>query len=267
MTHASSSLTFTISPLATFRKSDDRSQGLDACLARHAHACTRVTAVRTVRKTGGRRCRREHKSGNGRAKRGAKRKETAAAATAAAAAAAAASAASGDEAEGGEGGARGSEQKGAPFVGGYRENEARHRVPHGPFSRHGARQRPQQSGPPSAGARCPGPCSRQRQRQARASHATRTRPCRPSREHKPRFFHPRRYLPLPPPLLAAVTAALSATSLLLVFPSFFSASPRPLPRRAPALAVTSRFFPPFFIMIRSRLFNTLPSSSRRLVRT
>lgn len=225
MTHASSSLTFTISALATFRKSDDRSQGLDACLARHAHAYTRVTAVRTVRKTGGRRCRREHKSGNGRAKRGAKRKETAAAAAAAtAAAAAAASAASGDEAEGGEGGARGSEQKGAPFVGGYRENEARHRVPHGPFSRHGARQRPQQSGPPSAGARCPGPCSRQRQRQARASHATRTRPSRPSREHKPRFFHPRRYLPLSP-LLAAVTAALSATSLLLVFPSFFSASP------------------------------------------
>jgi len=109
--------------------------------------------------------------------------------------------------------------KGGPFVGGYRENEARHRVPHGPFSRHGARQRSQQSGPPSVGARRPGPCSRQRQRQARASHATRTRPSRLSREHKPRFFHPRRYLPLPPPhllppppppsplLLTAVTAA------------------------------------------------------------
>ena len=85
--------------------------------------------------------------------------------------------------------------KGGSFVGGYRENEARHRVPHGPFSRHGARQRPQQSGPPSVGAHRSGPCSRQRQRQARASHATRTRPSRPSREHKPRFFHSRRYLP------------------------------------------------------------------------
>lgn len=37
-------------------------------------------------------------------------------------------------------------KRGAP-VGGYRENEARHRVPHGPFSRHEARQRPQQPGP------------------------------------------------------------------------------------------------------------------------
>lgn len=56
---------------------------------------------------------------------------------------------------------------------------------------------------PGPGARRRGPCSRQRQRQARASHATRTRPSRPSREHKPRFFHPRRYLPPPslPPLL------------------------------------------------------------------
>lgn len=118
---------------------------------------------------------RAHKSGNGRAKRGAKRKETAAAATAAtaaaaAAAAAAASAASGDEAEGGEGGARGSEQKGAPFVGGYRENEARHRVPHGPFSRHGARQRPQQSGPPSAGARAARARARDRDNDRREPH-------------------------------------------------------------------------------------------------
>lgn len=207
--------------------------GLDACLARHAHACTRVTAVRTVRKTGGRRCRRERKSGNGRAKRGAKRKETAAAATAATAAA---SAASGDEAEGGEGGARGSEQKGAPFVGGYRENEARHRVPHGPFSRHGARQRPQQSGPPSAGARCPGPVlATETTTGASLTRDSHTSVPPEPREHKPRFFHPRRYLPLSP-LLAAVTAALSATSLLLVFPSFFSASPGRYRDGPPALS-------------------------------
>lgn len=93
-------------------------------------------------------------------------------------------------------------------------------------------------GPRGAGARRrPGPCSRQRQRQARASHATRTRPSRPSREHKPRFFHPRRYLPLPssllllrrlllrlhPPLLPPLLAAVPAPVLLLsCFRLFFS---------------------------------------------
>lgn len=47
-------------------------------------------------------------------------------------------------------------KRGAP-VGGYRENEARHRVPHGPFSRHEARQRPQQLGPERWGPRHGGP--------------------------------------------------------------------------------------------------------------
>lgn len=52
--------------------------------------------------------------------------------------------------------------KGGPFVGGYRENEARHRVPHGPFSRHGARRDGDRNsaGPRSRGpAAVPGPCS------------------------------------------------------------------------------------------------------------
>lgn len=140
----------------------DRSQGLDACLARHAHACTRVTAVRTVRKTGGRRCRRARE----RERPCKERKEEERGGSSSGGSGS--SSTSSDDGGGGGGGngdeggrrkrSRRKRAKGGPFVGGYRENEARHRVPHGPFSRHGARQRPQQSGPPSAGARCPGPC-------------------------------------------------------------------------------------------------------------
>lgn len=56
----SSCLTLTIS-VYSWRpeKFDDLSEELDACLARHAHACTRVMASRTARKIGGSRCRRE----------------------------------------------------------------------------------------------------------------------------------------------------------------------------------------------------------------
>lgn len=173
---------------ATPRKSGGRFGGTRRrvlSLARHAHACTRVTAARTARKTGqeegeeregGVRCRRveqERSRKRGREEEEAARRQ--------------------HRRRGRRRRSRRKRAKGAP-VGGYRENEARHRVPHGPFSRHGARRRPQQPGP---GRRGPprgtaGPCSRQRQRQARASHATRTRPSRSSREHKPRFFHPRR---------------------------------------------------------------------------
>lgn len=109
------------------RKFGDLSEELDACLARHAHACARVTAARTARKIGGRRCRRERS----RKKRGEKADPSVATTK-------------GEEKEKQER----KRAKGGPFVvGGYRENEARHRVPHGPFSRHGARRRPQQCGP------------------------------------------------------------------------------------------------------------------------
>lgn len=198
--------------LATSRKSDDCSQGLDACLVRHAHACTRVTALRTVWKTGGRRCRRVRERERSRKER--KEEERGGSSNSSSS-----GGGNGDEG-GGEGGAGGSKQKGAP------SSEATVRTRRGIASHTGPSagtgpDRDRNSPDPRAlGPRCRGPCSRQRQRQARASHATRTRPSRPSREHKPRFFHPRRYLPLPPPpphlspppppppLLAAVTAAL-----------------------------------------------------------
>lgn len=173
--------------LATPRKSGGRSAGLDACLPRHAHACTRVTAARARGPENGR----QGWGGGGGGWHGA-----------------------GDGAEGGSSdrarakrrrrrGAGDEEEQEEASKGGPLRREATVRTRRGiashtgPSAGTGPRQRPQLLGPERPGARAPrpGPCSRQRQRQARASHATRTRPSRSSREHKPRFFHPRRYLP------------------------------------------------------------------------
>lgn len=104
--------------------------------------------------------------------------------------------------------------------------------------------RDRNSSGPSAGARgTADPCSRQRQRQARASHATRTRPSRPSREHKPRFFilGATSFL-----LFIAAAVAAVAGNLLLVFPSL-SPETRLLPRRrrlarSPARSMTCAFY-------------------------
>lgn len=164
----------------TPRKSGDRSEGLDACLVRHAHACTRVTAARArAPENGGERGGSRCLGGAARAGSGGRAREAMVATR-------------GDEGEQEEA------SKGGPL---RREATVRTRrgiASHtGPSAGTGPRQRPQQLGPERRGARARvrGPCSRQRQRQARASHATRTRPSRSSRERKPRFFHPRRYLP------------------------------------------------------------------------
>lgn len=109
MIHALSRTTFTIPALATSRKSDDCSQGLDACLARHAYACTRVTAVRTVRKTGGRRCRRARE----RSCKERKEEERNGSSNSSSSSGGGGDGGNGDEG-GGERGAGGSEQKGAP---------------------------------------------------------------------------------------------------------------------------------------------------------
>lgn len=153
-----------------FRKFDDLTEELDACLARHAHACTRVMAARTGRKIGegeGEVPRRRAARGGQRDRRGR---------------------------GGGGGGRRGSEQKGgAPSSEATvrtRRGIASHTGPSAGTGPDGDRNSagPTEPGPGARGPRSRGPCSRQRQRQARASHATRTRPSRPSREHKPRFF-------------------------------------------------------------------------------
>lgn len=235
----SSCLTLTIS-VYSWRpeKFDDLSKELDACLARHAHACTRVMASRTARKIGGSRCRRERSRGGW-----------------------------GEKAEPRcwrrrRGEERGKQErkraKGGPFVGGYRENEARHRVPHGPFSRHGARRRPQQCGPeepgPAARARARDRDNDRREPHTRLAHVRAARAVNtnrvffilgatslpPSPPPLPLLLllHP----PFPPPLLAAVPAPSVSFSC---FRLFFSRL-RCYRDGSRSLAVTSHFCLVFF---------------------
>lgn len=124
--------------------------------------------------------------------------------------------------------------------------------------------RDRNSSGPSAGARgTADPCSRQRQRQARASHATRTRPSRPSREHKPRFF-----------ILGATSFLLFMPLPLLLLPAISFSSFRLfllrlglLPRRrrlarSPARSMTCAFYLSFlfFSFFLSIFFSFLPFS-------
>lgn len=112
--------------------------------------------------------------------------------------------------------------------------------------------RDRNSSGPSAGARgTADPCSRQRQRQARASHATRTRPSRPSREHKPRFFilgATSFLLFMPLPLLLLPAISFSSFRLFLLRLGYYrdGAAAGPLARSLDDLRFLS-FFLLFFL--------------------
>ena len=70
-----------------------------------------------------------------------------------------------------------------PRVGGYRENGAMPRVPHGPFSRHGTRQRRNNVGPDGHKSWLQERDAGRREPHTRLAHVQ-----DPSREQKPRFF-------------------------------------------------------------------------------
>lgn len=114
--------------------------------------------------------------------------------------------------------------------------------------------RDRNSSGPSAGARgTADPCSRQRQRQARASHATRTRPSRPSREHKPRFFilgATSFLLFMPLPLLLLPAISFSSFRLFLLRLGYYRDGggwpARPLARSMTCAFYLSFLFFPFF---------------------
>lgn len=113
--------------------------------------------------------------------------------------------------------------------------------------------RDRNSSGPSAGARgTADPCSRQRQRQARASHATRTRPSRPSREHKPRFFilgATSFLLFMPLPLLLLPAISFSSFRLFLLRLGYYrddGAAAGPLARSLDDLRFLSFFLSFFF---------------------
>lgn len=124
--------------------------------------------------------------------------------------------------------------------------------------------RDRNSSGPSAGARgTADPCSRQRQRQARASHATRTRPSRPSREHKPRFFilgATSFLLFMPLPLLLLPAISFSSFRLFLLRLGYYrdGGGWPALARSLDDLRFLSFF--PFFPFFLSIFFSFLPFS-------
>jgi len=101
--------------------------------------------------------------------------------------------------------------KGGPFAsGGYRENEARHRVPHGPFSRHGAPTetaiaRAQATEGPGSGARARDRDNDRREPHTRLAHVRAARAVNTNRVFFILGATPPPYPPRPSPLPPCIT--------------------------------------------------------------